>query len=253
LLYYKISYNLLLLSTLIFNLSTTFATCESRLFTLKMKQKVGAICLFYLIAVAGRYLARQIECNSTEVDFPYMIRGWAEGVGPCLGALVAVLLLKRKFHCTIVGTSWLKSVISVAIPFVICFCFHRGLSYVLLGFIFYSFLEEVGWRGYLQGELKDMKPWTQALIIGTMWFVWHLQFVWSVNALIFWALLVFGAWGIGRIANDTKSLMACSCFHVLYNFSSHGFFKFSPLVIAIYVLVIASWFVIWYWQPKKAM
>ena len=214
-----------------------------------MKQQVGAICLFYLIAVVVRYLALQIECTSTEVDLPYMLRGWAEGVGPCLGALVAVLLLKRKFYCSVGGTSLLKSVISVAIPFAICFFLHRVLSFVLLGFIFYSFLEEVGWRGYLQGELKDMKPWSQALIIGSMWFLWHLQFSLSVNALVFWVLLVFGAWGIGRIANDTKSLMACSCFHVLYNFSSHGFFQFTPLVIVIYVVVIVSWFVIWYWHP----
>lgn len=211
-----------------------------------MKRQLSAIATFYLIAIVGRYLAMQIKYSTNVVDFTYMAIGWAEGVGPCLGAIVAVLLFGRRFHCTITGTSVIKSVLSVVIPFVCCFFLHQELSYVLLGFIFYSFLEEVGWRGYLQGELKDMKPFQQALIIGTLWFVWHLRFQLSIGALIFWALLVFSAWGIGRVANDTKSLMACACFHTLYNFSSHVFFDFTPWVISLYVAVIVSWFVIWY-------
>lgn len=126
----------------------------------------------------------------------------------------------------------------------------------MLGFIFYSFLEEVGWRGYLQGELAHMKALPQALLIGTMWLFWHINLSFSVNTLIFLAILVFGAWGIGKIAKDTHSLVACACFHTLYNFSIHGFFKFTPAVICIYIGVIASWFLIWYvpwqkWFQKK--
>lgn len=209
-----------------------------------------AIIVFYIIAVVGRYLALQIE-GTTTVDFHYMLRGWAEGVGPCIGAIVAALLFKRKFFCSVTGGSLVKSTITVAIPFIICFFLHQQLSYILLGFIFYSFLEEVGWRGYLQGELQDKNELVKSLLIGTMWFVWHLQFVFSIRALIFWALLVFGSWGIGRVAKDTHSLVACACFHVLYNFSSHGFFQFSTAVIGIYVAVIISWFVIWYSPWEK--
>lgn len=44
--------------------------------------------------------------------------------------------------------------------------------------------------------------------------------------------------------------MACACFHTLYNFSKHGFFEFTPLVIGIFILTILSWLLIWYfpWQ-----
>lgn len=212
--------------------------------------KFWAICLFFLIAVVIRALAFQIEYTTDVVDFTYMAIGWAEGVGPCIGAIVAVLLFKRKFHCTITGTSLVKSILSVAIPFFICFFLHRSLSYVLLGFIFYSFLEEVGWRGYLQGELKDKSVLVQSLIIGTMWFLWNIHIGFNLGSLVFWGLLVFGSWGIGKIANDTRSLMACACFHTLYNFSKHGFFEFTPLVIGIYIFTILSWFIIWYfpWQ-----
>lgn len=203
------------------------------------------IIIFYVIAVAIRAIALQMK-RPDVAGISYFLMAWAQGVGPCIGAIVAVLLFKRKFYCSITGTSVTKSLLSVAIPFVIVFFLHRELSYVLLGFVFYSFLEEVGWRGYLQGELGDMKPFTQAILIGTLWFLWHVNISFSWGALIFLAILIFGAWGIGHIASDTHSLLACACFHTLYNFSTHGFFSFSPAVICLFVGIVASWFVIWY-------
>ena len=213
------------------------------------KTKWAAIIVFYVIAVVIRFLALKIEVPG-EANLRYFLIDWATGIGPCIGALVVVFAFKRKFFCSITGTSILRSALCVAIPFLICFFLYRKLSWVLLGFIFYSFLEEVGWRGYLQGELADMKGLPQALLIGTMWLFWHIHISFTVNTLIFWAILVFGAWGIGKIAKDTHSLVACACFHTLYNFSIHGFFKFTPAVIGIYVAVIVSWFLIWYvpWQ-----
>lgn len=214
------------------------------------KTQICAISVYFVIAILTRALAFQIEYTTNVADFTYMAIGWAQGVGPCLGAIVVVMLMKRKFHCTITGTSIVNSIVSVAIPFIICFFLHSTLSYLLLGFILYSFLEEVGWRGYLQGELKGQSTLVRSLIIGTLWFVWHIHIGFNISSLIFWGLLVFGSWGIGKIADDTKSLMACACFHTLYNFSKHGFFQFTPLVIGIYVFVIISWLLIWYfpWQ-----
>lgn len=129
--------------------------------------------------------------RSDVADITYFLKAWAQGAGPCIGALVVVLLFRRKFCCSITGTSVIKSLLSVAVPFIVVFFLHQKLSFVMLGFI-------------------------------------------------------FGAWGIGHIADDTRSLVACACFHTLYNFSTHGFFEFSPAVICLYVGIIASWFMIWY-------
>lgn len=213
-------------------------------------KKWMAVIVFYVIAVVIRALALQLEVPG-EANWKYFLIDWATGIGPCIGALVAVLAFRRKFICSISGTSLVKSALCVLIPFLICFFLYRALSWVLLGFLFYSFLEEVGWRGYLQGELADMKAFPQALLIGAMWFFWHIHITFSVNGLIFLVILVFGAWGIGRIAKDTHSLIACACFHTLYNFSIHGFFHFTPAVMGIYVGVIVSWFLIWYAPWEK--
>lgn len=212
--------------------------------------KLTAIAVFFVIALIGRYVGLQMECERV-VDLQFFLKSWVEGVGPCLGALAVVFLFGRKFYCSVAGSSAIKSVISVIVPMVVCYFLNDNLCYVLIGFIFYSFLEEVGWRGYLQGELMDKNPFIQALIIGTMWFVWHINIGFNVSSLIFWAILVFGAWGIGRIASDTHSLMLCACFHTLFNFSKHGFFEFTPVVIGAYVFVIVSWFVIWYTPWSK--
>lgn len=209
------------------------------------KRRWVAIALFYVIAVLTRALALKYQDLNTGT-FVVWLWNWARGIGPCLGAIVVVLALKREFYCTITGTSVWKSAVSVLLPFAICFFLDRGLSFTLLGFIFYSFLEEVGWRGYLQGELKDMNPFLRVLIIGMMWFFWHISIGFNIGSLIFLVILLFGTWGIGCIARDTKSLVACACFHTLVNFSNQSGISFSPIVIALYVLVIACWFLIWY-------
>ena len=140
--------------------------------TKERRRMLISISVFYAIAVAIRAAAMQINPPST-VGVMFLLRGWAEGLGPCIGALVAVIMFGRKFF-------------------------------------------------------------------------WHLRFHLSLGSLLFLIILVLGSWGIGRIAKDTHSLMACACFHTLYNFSTHGFFQFTPAVICIYVVVVVSWFVVWY-------
>lgn len=209
------------------------------------KTKWVAIALFYMIAVVTRAVVLKYQDINAD-NFTVWLWNWARGIGPCLGTIAAVLVFKRKFYCNITGTSIWKSVLTAAIPFTICFFLNRELSFTLLGFMFYSFLEEVGWRGYLQGELKEMNTALRVLIIGTMWFFWHITINVSIGGLIFWGILLLGSWGIGCIARDTKSLTACACFHTLFNFSNQGNFSFTPMVITIYIVIVATWFIIWY-------
>lgn len=222
-----------------------------------MKTKVAirkwlAIALFYVIAVVIRALVLRFQDLQADT-FMVWLWSWARGIGPCIGAIVTVLVFKREFYCSITGTSIWKSVVSVLLPFAICFFLNRELSFTLLGFIFYSFLEEVGWRGYLQGELKEMNTALRILIIGLMWFFWHVDINFGIGGIIFLAVLLLGTWGIGCIARDTKSLAACACFHTLFNFSNQSGITFTPTVIALYVAVIVSWFIIWYVPWEKIL
>jgi membrane protease YdiL (CAAX protease family) len=93
------------------------------------------------------------------------------------------------------------------------------IFHVFIIFI-YGLLEETGWRGFLQQQLQGLPKIWNILIVGTLWFVWHLNFDLTIMNLIFLGLLFFGTWGIGIVASTTKSLLAVSAFHSLNNIKS---------------------------------
>ncbi len=214
--------------------------------------KWKAVALFYVIALLIRTVVlRNLSLGgSTFSDWLWV---WAQGIGPCVGAIAAVLVFRRRFYCTLMGRSIMKSVVTIIFPVIICFLLDRSLSLILLGTVFYSLLEEVGWRGYLQGELKDMNNGLRIFVIAAMWFFWHINVRFDMAGLAFFGVLLIGAWGIGNIARDTRSLTACACFHALFNFSNHGYFEFTPAIIALYVGVFVFWLAIWYVPWKRTV
>lgn len=153
-----------------------------------------------------------------------------EGSGVILGALIGLFLLKqnRVIHTSLFGTSRNKGLVMAAIPFVLLSLIgvenDYGLNKNLYGFIaisgtlMYCIMEEIGWRGYLQEELHGLSNWPKYLIIGSLWYIWHLSFLKDVSIgdnLFFWAMMIFGSWGIGQVAESTKSILACACFHLI--------------------------------------
>jgi len=153
-----------------------------------------------------------------------------EGSGVFIGALLTISLLKkqRKIGITLFGTSRSKSLLMAIIPIIILTIIgvqnKFELNANLYGFIavtntlLYCIMEEFGWRGYMQEELKTLKPWKKHLLIGFSWYLWHLTFLTSASIgdnLFFLAMMIFGSWGIGQVAESTKSILACACFHLI--------------------------------------
>lgn len=153
-----------------------------------------------------------------------------EGSGVVIAALIAISLLKknRKTDITFFGTSKSKSLIMAMIPIIILTIVgvrnESELDDHLYGFIaitgtlLYCIMEEYGWRGYLQEELKILKPWHKYLLIGLIWYLWHLTFLTKASVgdnLFFFAMMVFGSWGIGQVTESTKSILASACFHLI--------------------------------------
>ena len=67
----------------------------------------------------------------------------------------------------------------------------------------YGLLEEYGWRGFLQYELRNLPVWQYVLIITVMWFLWHLDL--NLLNVSFFLLLLFASWGIGKVVSETHS------------------------------------------------
>jgi hypothetical protein len=71
--------------------------------------------------------------------------------------------------------------------------------------------------------------------------------------LVFFPLLLFASWGIGKVASDTHSLLFCAAFHDIVNFSKRGLLSDTIFLVA-FIGVIIFWIVLWYFVkvPKNA-
>ncbi len=196
-----------------------------------------------------------------------------EGSGVIIGALIVIPHLKkhRKTEISLFGTSKSKSLLMAIIPIVILVIIgvenEFELDSHLYGFIaitttlIYCIMEEYGWRGYLQEELKILKPWLKYLIIGFIWYLWHLTFLTKAtfgDNLFFLAMMIFGSWGIGQVAESTKSILASACFHLIIQIM-----MFNALIkngidgnekLIILGVSVALWFVIIKkWEKEKTL
>ncbi len=207
--------------------------------TLRMKNKhIYRILIFYLFAIIISNIFRfdifdlNLKTSGLQPSVSILLRVFLEGIGVLIGALIAIKLMKqvKTSSMSLFGTSITKSIILFVLPIVVLTFIGVNNKLQLnsniygfiagLGTIIYCILEEYGWRGYLQDELSELKSWKRYLIIGFLWYLWHLSFLSNTNVidnLIFLAMLILGSWGIGQIAIATKSIIACAAFHFLVN------------------------------------
>lgn len=156
-----------------------------------LKQKrTWSIMLFYVLAVLIRVVSTRFET----ID-PSHVKLWdfVGGLSPLIGAIVVILALRRKMKTSLFGTSVTKSILTLAVPFVLFGIVDYkeiGLClWLLFVYLLYAFFEEVGWRGYLYSELIGCKIIHRLLLTTLLWFFWHCR-----------------AWQIG----DVASLPCCS-------------------------------------------
>ena len=217
---------------------------------------IGAIATFYIIALLVRLISLLVVNKFPSIETNYALQvsaALATGLGPAIGALVAMFIFKRKTEYTLLGKSVWKSIATIVIPCIV-FGIIGGweLGVTCLVAFTYGLLEEYGWRGFLQYELRNLPVWQYVLIITVMWFLWHLDLN-QRNVLTFFPLLLFASWGIGKVVSDTHSLLLCAAFHGIVNFSKHGLLSNTTFLIA-FICIIVFWIVMWYFvgiSPKQ--
>lgn len=153
-----------------------------------------------------------------------------EGSGVIIAAFIIIPYLRKekKVEMSLFGTSKSKSLLMTVIPIIVLSVIgvkndfelgnHIYGLIAIVGTLIYCIMEEYGWRGYLQEELKFLKPWQKYLTIGIIWYLWHLTFLTKASVgdnLFFLAMMIFGSWGIGQIAELTKSVLASANFHLI--------------------------------------
>ena len=130
-----------------------------------------------------------------------------------------------------------------------------------IGTFIYCIFEEYGWRGYLQEELIAISEWKRILIIGFLWYFWHLLFLKETalgDNLIFLSVLIAGTWGIGKVMEMTKSVFAAACFHMIiqimmFNSLIKNGIDRNEKILILGVAVTAFIVILKYWKKAVAV
>ncbi len=218
-----------------------------------MLKKVGYIAIFYAIAILIRFYLVKVQPDFIANLNPIVI-GLLSGISPLIGALVMIYVFKRKINYRLFSVGKLTSIALVLLPiilFTVAGYLENGVvTYILpvliASFILYGFLEEFGWRGYLQSELSDIKPIYKYLIISVLWYPWHLDFGLDMAHLYSYIFVLAGSIGMGYVADKSKSLILPALFHAFSNlmFSSVSFgsqvqVSFMATLVIVIVCIVA--------------
>ncbi len=206
------------------------------------------IGLYMLIALSFSYLFRINPPRwYQDWNLPVLLEPFQRllgALGIFVGAVVVESVQDIPKRITVTGTSLKNSWLMIALP-VLLFTIigvpndqvnaHAFGLAIGLQALLWVFLEEYGWRKYLHNELSDIKPVRRYLIVGVLWYIWHLWFLryniledplnFSVNMLVGLAIIMSASWGLGIVADKTKSTLASACFHML-----GSFVQFNPII-----------------------
>src|SRR6056297_2671420 len=195
------------------------------------------ILVFYLLAITISNIFRfhLLGLDNLEKFVPDLLEnlfGFLQAIGVCLGAALSLYWLKkeRAAQYSLFGSSAKWSLILVFVPLILLtiLCIKNtgeinihfyGMISAFATLIYCSF-EEIGWRGYLHDKLRYLKEWQRILITGFLWYFWHLSFLHDVGLLsnlIFFGMLTLGSWGLAKVVEHTKSVLAAASFHMLIN------------------------------------
>jgi uncharacterized protein len=226
------------------------------------------IAVFYSLAVGISAPFRLKWINMAElVPLPgggNLFYSILKAAGPICAYFIVFYLLRSKVSrkLTLVGHLPIGSIASLA---VLPLCFtalgmhnNAGLNPHLFGLMYglmlsaYALCEEYGWRGYLQSALQPLPEWPRICIIGTMWFVWHLNFFrhgMSIEAnLLQFAAILLGTWGLLRSTETTHSLLVAAGIHLSFNL-----FVDAPWPLENKLLTLALAIPIWVWTIQKSV
>lgn len=215
------------------------------------EKQIGSIIVFYTIAVLFRFLA--VKTNLFHFTDNEFLKILLRGIGPTIGAFVSITLFKIPLKMSLKGNYrnlflpltifWIFPVILIG---TVTFIQEGRFPFMLLFTVLvYGLLEEIGWRGFLQEQLKNLPKFQSITIIAVLWFVWHLNFEFTPSNMIFLGVLILGTWGIGKVYSSTFSLLAVAGFHSLNNFFRNGLHEKELLLIAV-LLVIWIGFMVFY-------
>jgi uncharacterized protein len=241
---------------------------------MKNKSILTASLPYYLIACA---IAWPIFLNMSKFQDlmkpigvpginPFLIIMWGPGIGALFGYYIFRNKIERKI--SICGKKVLQSLVFFLAPWLIFFLLHLAFPFseqykpakflliIPISFVF-TLGEELGWRGYLQDVLRPISNICRWFIVGLMWELWHIRFLWIsddlsqglLRTLPLLAGSIILSYLLGYATERSKSLLVPVTLHLWANFlieSPHWVTFLSAGLSAI------LWFYLLYKWPVKS-
>lgn len=197
----------------------------------KLKTRWLYIIIFYIIAVLISSLFNsglltpfyeKLVSPSFLINFSYLPASF----GTLIAALFAFLFNKnRNKNITFLGNNILKNIIIGITPFIIFSIigmnneFKININQFALVFgainLVYANFEEIFWRGFLQNELNQISVFFRYLLIGTMWWAWHMRFSTTFDLTVFLLICIGSSFLMGAFVEKTKSYFTTAGFHLV--------------------------------------
>lgn len=228
---------------------------------LQLNNKLFRILIFFIISLSSSIIFRydffDVYKNWNFSPVLNIFKSLLEGIGPFIGALLTIKLFKINRNISFMGKLGYKSLLMFSVPILILSIigvshseFNKHFYGLLLGIwiVIYGTLEETGWRGYLQDELKNLKPLIKYSIVGVLWYIWHLTFLGKttiINELFIAFILIISSWGIGYIADKSKSIFAAACFHIIGNLLGLSSLFGNVININTRILIVSICVIVW--------
>ena len=232
-----------------------------------MKTNWKYIILFVILAIG---ISAPIHLGFFDESFKAITSGWffndwtylLAGFGPLIAGLIILLLDKSVSNrITIFGKEKVKFILIALLPVFTFPIFglenSYGINIHLYAFIFalinviYAFFEEFGWRRYLQNALEGINKNWKYILIGIIWWIWHLRFETSFDLFVFPFICIGGGYLLGKLADDTKSILPIVSMHTLIILLTNSG-AITTNKIAGVALTIIGWIIIeQFWKRKK--
>lgn len=124
---------------------------------------------------------------------------------------------------------------------------------ISITFLTYALTEEIFWRGYLINAFKPLGRFKNYLLLGVLWWLWHIPFGSESGFISFLLLIVGGSFLIGKFVEATKSFLTTAGIHSIMNIGSNT--NWNNTFIIDLVIIFVTMFIIdktWKMKPREA-
>ena len=120
---------------------------------------------------------------------------------------------------------------------------------ISLTFLIYALTEEIFWRGYLINAFRPLGRFKNYLLLGLLWWLWHIPFNFDNGSISFFLLIVGGSFLIGKFAEATKSFLTTAGIHSIMNIGSNTNWT-KTFVIDLTIIFVAMFIIDKTWKNE---